>query len=148
MAKRPNRRWMASARKADSLWEANLRDGPFIDYEYHTDRIPYTVEHMYEPDFVVGDVIIEAKGRFRETSEASKYVHVRTHLPEGKELIFLFYKADNPMPGARPRKSKGGTKFTHGEWGTKSGFKWFENPAHLRAFVETGEYRRGGEIIE
>ncbi len=139
MAKRPNRRWQASARKADSVWEANLRDGPFSDYEYHNERIPYVVTHTYEPDFTIGNVIIEAKGRFRESGEAAKYKHIRDHLPEGKELIFLFYKSSNPMPNAKPRKD--GTKQTHGDWATKNKFTWFDSPVALRAYVE--EFNNG-----
>lgn len=118
-----NRRWRKGAQKADSKWEGELRDTVLKSCDYHPDRIPYTIEHTYQPDFKTGEILIEAKGRFMDSSEAAKYVWVRKALPEGVELIFLFYNPETPMPNAKVRKD--GTKRTHREWAVKNNFRWF-----------------------
>ena len=130
MAKwRQNRRWMAGAAKADSKWEGKLRDTVLKDAEYHPEKIPYTIEHKYEPDFMIGKfsesvIFIEAKGRFRDSAEASKYKWVRESLNNNEELVFLFHTPHKPMPHAKARKD--GTKQTHAEWAERNGFRWFD----------------------
>lgn len=119
-----NRKWMAGAAKADSKWEGKLRDTLLSECDYHGGKIPYFVEHTYEPDFTSGNIIIEAKGRFRERSEATKYIWVRNSLEgSGRELVFLFYNPYTAFPHAKVRKN--GTKMTHAEWADKNGFRWF-----------------------
>ena len=79
------------------------------------------------PDFVkIIDskvIFIEAKGRFWDYAEFSKYIHIRKALPEGYELVFLFQKPFAPMPGAKIRKN--GTKRTHAEWAETNNFTWY-----------------------
>lgn len=116
-------KWKAIQRDADSKWEGELRDGVLKDCDYHTEPVPYTVEHKYHPDFVIGKYIIEAKGRFLESSEAAKYIWVRKTLPEDKELVFLFYSIKTRMPGAKKRRD--GTYYTQVEWAEKNNFKWY-----------------------
>jgi len=106
----------------DSKFEYDLHKGPLKKADYHTMKIGYVMESMYEPDFVYEDYIIEAKGRFRTRQEAAKYVAVQRTLIF-QELIFVFYNPNTPMPGAKKRKD--GTKLTHGEWATINGFKWY-----------------------
>lgn len=106
----------------DSKFEYDLHTGPLKDCKYHGEKIPYVVSSFYEPDFSIGDYIIEAKGRFRTRAEAAKYVAVREQLIF-QELIFVFYNPKTPMPGAQKRKN--GTKLTHGEWAEINGFRWF-----------------------
>lgn len=134
-----NRRWMAGAAKADSKWEGKLRDTVLKDTEYHPDKISYSVEHTYTPDFLIKkrnraltengsakicNIYIEAKGRFRESSEASKYKWIRDSLPDGDKLVFLFHSPHKPMPHAKTRKD--GTKQTHAEWAERNNFRWFD----------------------
>jgi hypothetical protein len=113
----------------DSKWEKKLALGVLRGVPFHQDSISYTVSHTYTPDFVIdkpsGKVLyVEAKGRFRTSSEAAKYIWVRGELtPEYEELIFLFYKPETPMPNSKIRKD--GTKLTHGEWAEKNGFRYF-----------------------
>jgi hypothetical protein len=124
-----NRRWMVGARKADSKWEKSLAEGVLNRCEFQDKRfqIDYSIPHVYNPDFaaiVPGKVIlIEAKGRFRESAEARKYKHVRENLPDRYELVFLFQRPQTPMPHAKKRKD--GTKQTHAEWADRNGFKWY-----------------------
>ena len=67
--------------------------------------------------------MLEAKGRFWDYPEYSKYIHIRTALPADTELVFLFQKPFAPMPGAKIRKDK--TKRTHAEWAETNNFRWY-----------------------
>lgn len=129
-----NRRWMAGARKADSKWEGRIRDTIFVDWVHQADKVEYTVPHKYTPDFALKNILIEAKGRFREPSEASKYIWVRESLKGSKELIFVFQNPYTPMPFAKKRKN--GTKQTHAEWAEKNGFRWFTEQTIPQLFEE------------
>lgn len=124
MAGKFNRRWIAGAAKADSKWEGRLRDTIFKDLDWQGEKVDYTIQHKYTPDFVSDNILIETKGRFRESAEARKYKHIREALEgTGKELVFVFYKPETPMPHAKKRKD--GTKQTHAEWSERNGFRWF-----------------------
>ena len=111
----------------DSLWEAELHKTILQDWKHHWDNISYVVNHKYEPDFVkVIDgvtILLEAKGRFWDYAEYSKYIHIRTALPKDYELMFLFQKPLAPMPQAKKRKD--GTKRTHAEWAETNNFIWY-----------------------
>jgi len=96
--------------------------------EYHPEqRIFYLVPKHYEPDFVYTTQsktwYIEAKGRFRTSEEARKYVIIAETLGPKEELVFLFQRANTPMPGSRRRKD--GTRYTMEEWAEKHGFRWY-----------------------
>lgn len=112
----------------DSFFEKELHDGVLNSLEHHSQRIEYTQTRTYEPDFVHVDQYgfiywIEAKGRFRDSDEARKYVDVRQALDQHEELVFIFMKPETPMPFAKKRKD--GTKYTHSEWADRNGFRWF-----------------------
>jgi len=107
----------------DSKWEYTLHQTLLKSWNHHTDKVPYVVEHKYEPDFVKDRILIEAKGRFWDHAEYSKYIWIRKSLPDTMELIFLFQKPYAPMPGAKKRKD--GTKRTHAEWAEANEFKWY-----------------------
>ena len=111
----------------DSVWEYILHDTLLKDWEHHTEKVRYVVEHTYEPDFTRSLhgtlILLESKGRFWDYAEYSKYIWVKKHLPINVELVFLFANASAPMPGSKIRKD--GTKRTHGEWATANGFRWY-----------------------
>ena len=111
----------------DSLWEYDIHQTILKDWKHHWDTIKYVVHHKYEADFVKefdGKIILlEAKGRFWDYAEYSKYVHIREALPDYMELVFLFQKPFSPMPGAKVRKD--GTKRTHAEWAETNNFTWY-----------------------
>ena len=69
----------------DSNWEYELHSGILDSWSFHTDKISYTVEHKYEPDFVKEidgkKVLLEAKGRFWDFAEYSKYIWISKVLP-------------------------------------------------------------------
>ena len=111
----------------DSNWEYVLHSGILKDWEHHTDKVPYIVEHKYEPDFIRNfegkKILLESKGRFWDYAEYNKYVWVKKVLKEDTELVFLFLNPSAPMPQAKRRKD--GTKRSHGEWASANGFRWF-----------------------
>ena len=111
----------------DSNWEYELHSGILDGWSFHTDKVPYTVAHNYHPDFIREvegkKILLEAKGRFWDYAEFSKYIWISKTLPEDTELVFLFANAEAPMPQAKKRKD--GTKRSHGEWATANEFRWF-----------------------
>ena len=114
----------------DSKWEHTLHSTVLQKWNHHSEKIPYIVEHNYEPDFVKTingqTILLEAKGRFWDYAEYSKYIWIRKSLTEqiGEfELVFLFLSPYAPMPQAMKRKN--GTKRTHAEWAEKNNFKWY-----------------------
>ena len=111
----------------DSLWEVTLHETVLQNWKHHFDTIDYIVRHKYEPDFVKEikgkTILLEAKGRFWDYAEYSKYIHIRTALPKNYELVFLFQKPFSPMPQAKKRKD--GTKRTHAEWAETDNFTWY-----------------------
>lgn len=110
----------------DSKLEVSLHENELQGYDHHPPKLYYTVEHSYEPDFIHSDepnIVIEVKGRFRDSAEASKYKWIRDCNPD-IELVFIFERHQTPMPFAKVRK-KCGTKMSHGEWATKNGFRHY-----------------------
>jgi|TARA_R110000782_G_scaffold43480_4_gene97946 hypothetical protein len=111
----------------DSNWEYELHSGILDGWSFHTDKVPYTVSHNYHPDFlrvIEGKkILLEAKGRFWDYAEFSKYIWISKTLPEDTELVFLFANPSAPMPQAKRRKD--GTKRSHGEWASANNFRWF-----------------------
>ena len=111
----------------DSLWEYGVHQDLLGDWKHHWETIEYVVKHKYEADFVREFdgkiVLLEAKGRFWDYAEYSKYIWIRDALPQNMELVFLFQKPYSAMPGAKVRKD--GTKRTHAEWAETNNFRWF-----------------------
>lgn len=111
----------------DSMFEKEIHENLLEDARFHckSDKISYSVPHTYEPDFVLEHegttYFIETKGRFRDSSEARKYLFIRENLPENSELIFIWEKPGVAFPFAKKRKN--GTKATHEEWADKNKFR-------------------------
>jgi len=118
----------------ESWFEYELHIGVLKDCKHHTRLIPYVQQKMYEPDFVIGQFLIEAKGRFRDSEEARKYVDIRANIPSNQEIVFVFYHPDTPMPRARRRQD--GTKFTMAEWANKNGFRYYTSETVTELLTE------------
>lgn len=122
--KRPNERVAGY----DSEFELRLHQGLLKKWDVHSEIIPYHMPKKYHPDFIRQfdglTILVEAKGRFWDSAEYSKYLSVRDCLPENYELVFLFYNPDLPMPRAKVRRD--GTKRSHREWAESNGFRWFD----------------------
>ena len=122
----------------DSNWEYVLHTSILKDWEIHTETVEYTVEHTYHPDFIRElegkKILLEAKGRFWDHAEYSKYVWIQKILPEDTELVFLFAEPTAPMPQAKRRKD--GTKRTHSEWAESKGFRWFSPKSIPKEWID------------
>jgi hypothetical protein len=86
-------------------------------------------------------ILLEAKGRFWDSAEYSKYVWISQALPDDYELVFLFSDPNAPMPQANLRKD--GTKRTHGEWASSKGFRWYSEMSIPNEWVKK-EYKEEG----
>jgi len=112
----------------DSWLEWDLHEKPLKGCRFHTDKIKYTIESVYNPDFVFIDrggmeILIESKGRFRDSKEAAKYIHIRRCLKDNQLLVFVFSERGTKMPHSRRRKD--GTYYTMEEWAEKNNFEYF-----------------------
>ena len=106
-----------------SWLEHGLGTGVLKDMPYEPFTIPYIVETSYKPDFVNEEkkIIFEAKGRFADSTEASKYIHFRNSNPNWT-IVFVFERPECPMPNTRRRKD--GSRYRHKDWADKNGFLW------------------------
>jgi len=103
--------------------EKRLHQGPLKSWLYEPEKLQYWVEHYYTPDFVKGNIMIEAKGFFR-AGDTQKYLAVRDYWGKEQELVFVFTNPNKPLPNTKVRK-KTGTKRTMGEWAEANGFRYF-----------------------
>mgnify|MGYP005825312977 FL=1 len=133
----------------DSIWEYTLHSGLLKQWDHHSEKIPYVVNHTYHPDFVrkIGKIkyYIEAKGRFWDYQEYSKYLWINKMLPPNTKLVFLFANAAAPMPQSKRRKD--GTKRSHAEWATANGFLWYSEESIPDEWVDM-KYRESEEFKE
>jgi len=85
-----------------------------VKFEYETMKIPYTINHTYNPDFILSNgVIIEVKGRFMP-GDIPKMRAVKAQHPE-LDIRFVFMDA---------HKRISGQKQTHAQWAERHGFPW------------------------
>ena len=123
----------------DSNFEYELHTTLLKEWDIHTDTLNYVVEHIYHPDFIkkIGNktIYLEAKGRFWDYAEFSKYIWIQKALPKDVELVFLFANPSAPMPQAKRRKD--GTKRSHGEWAEANGFRWFSRFSLPKEWIDT-----------
>lgn len=107
-----------------SRLEERLGKGVLKNLEYETLSLPYTQEKFYKPDFINKDkgILFEAKGYFRTSQEAAKYVAFASQHPEWT-LVFIFSDPNKPLPWAKKRTTDG-KRMSHGEWADKNGFKF------------------------
>lgn len=95
--------------------DANLRSRK-VKYTYETLKLPYTLNGVYHPDFILdGGVIVECKGVLDRDSKR-KMVAVSKQHPNC-DIRFLFMDANKKVPG---------TKQTHAQWADRNGFPWAE----------------------
>jgi len=86
-----------------------------IDYEYETKKIPYTIEHIYTPDFLLPNgIYLECKG-YWEASDRRKIKAVKQQHPE-IDLRMVFQSPYNKIS----KKSK----TTYARWCEKHEIPW------------------------
>jgi hypothetical protein len=85
-----------------------------VQFEYEPIKLPYVINHVYKPDFVLTNgIIIEAKGYFRR-GETAKMLAVKKAHPH-LDIRFVFQEPDKHISGQ---------KTTHAQWATRYGFPW------------------------
>tara|TARA_R100001082_G_scaffold21477_1_gene10316 strand:+ start:607 stop:957 length:351 start_codon:yes stop_codon:yes gene_type:complete len=94
---------------ADLLVELN------IDYDYETERIPYTIQHHYTPDFILPNgVVLECKG-YWEASDRRKIKQIVKDNPD-LDLRMVFQAPFNKIS----KKSK----TTYAKWCDRLKIPW------------------------
>lgn len=85
-----------------------------LKFEYEPIKLSFTLHRTYCPDFVIGNVLIEAKGLL-DADTRQKMIAVKKAHPE-LDIRIVFMRANNTL-------SKN-SKTTYGDWATKNGFPW------------------------
>ena len=97
----------------------------------------YLVPKYYEPDFVykyrTKTIYIEAKGRFRTSEEARKYVIISETLSPKEELVFLFQRPNTPCRDHEEEKTVHVTQWQNGQ--TKTDSSWYT----MKQYLQGGE---------
>jgi hypothetical protein len=83
-----------------------------VKFEYEPVKLPYVLERTYCPDFRIGNMYIEVKGKLDQDTR-SKMAAVKKAHPD-LDIRFVFMRADNKL-------SKG-SKTTYGQWAERNGF--------------------------
>ena len=94
---------------------ATLLEQLGISYEYESEKLSYTIEHNYTPDFVLPNyVYLETKG-YWDAADRRKVLAVKRDNPE-VDLRMVFQSPYNTIS----KKSK----TTYAQWCEKHGIKW------------------------
>lgn len=89
-----------------------------LAFDYESRALPYTIESIYTPDFVLPNgVIVETKGIF-DADDRRKMVAVKAAHPH-LDIRLCFQKAD-------VRLSRAPKSLTYWQWAERHGFIWCE----------------------
>jgi hypothetical protein len=90
-----------------------------LDYHYETEALPYTIQAVYTPDFILPNgVIVETKGVLTP-EDRRKMLAVKAAHPT-RDIRFCFMRAATKLsrrPGA----------LSYGQWADRHGFEWCED---------------------
>lgn len=96
-----------------------------IDFEYESEKLPYTIEGQYIPDFIISrtdgtKLYIETKGNGRSFDHATrrKMIAVKEQNPT-LDIRIVFYSDGKIGP-----KRKDGTFMRQSDWAKRYGFKF------------------------
>ena len=94
---------------------ANLLEGLGVSYQYESEKLSYTIEHNYTPDFVLPNyTYLEAKG-YWSAEDRRKILNVKKSNPE-IDLRMIFQAPYNTIS----KKSK----TTYAKWCEKHDIPW------------------------
>jgi hypothetical protein len=86
-----------------------------VDYEYEKLKVPYSIPHTYNPDFILANgIIVEGKGLFT-SEDRTKHLAVKKQHPE-LDIRFVFTRSASTLYK--------GSKSTYATWCEKHGFKY------------------------
>jgi hypothetical protein len=94
------------------MFEAKVGKALGGGWDYESERLPYTLENNYVPDYSRGQVIVEAKGRFTGADRRKMLRVKEAHPARDIRLCFM-----------RDNKLYKGSKTTYTQWAAKHGFK-------------------------
>lgn len=112
--KKPTKKTSKFRSKFEGAIASNL-EARGVTFEYESQRLSYVVERDYKPDFIVGNIYVEAKGYFR-SADQRKMRSVRDQHPN-LDIRFVFQNAKSRVQGSQ---------MTCAEWCEKYGFIWAE----------------------
>ena len=94
---------------------ANLLEGLGVSYEYESTKVPYTIQHNYNPDFALPNhVYLEAKG-YWDPKDRRKVLAVKRDNPD-LDLRMVFQSPFNKIS----KKSK----TTYAQWCERHDIHW------------------------
>tara|TARA_Y100001970_G_scaffold195119_1_gene237154 strand:+ start:8739 stop:9101 length:363 start_codon:yes stop_codon:yes gene_type:complete len=94
---------------------AKLLDQLSVPYEYETHRVAYTIQHLYNPDFILPNgIYLETKG-YWEPADRRKILAVIKDNPD-IDLRMVFQAPFNKISKR--------SKTTYAQWCEKHGIKW------------------------
>jgi hypothetical protein len=86
-----------------------------INFAYEPDKLPYTIDFEYIPDFrLPNGIYLEAKGLLTY-EDRRKMLAVKKHHPE-LDIRFVFMRPNNTIAK--------GSKTTYAQWSERNGFPW------------------------
>lgn len=89
-----------------------------IEFDYEPEEIPYRLDLKYNPDWKIGNVYIETKGKFDYDSRRKMLAVISQNPDKDIRLVFM-----------RNNKLGKGSKTKYGDWCDKHGIKWSVFPA-------------------
>lgn len=109
------------------VYEAAVGGGYKLKYEPADAKLPYVLEGVYTPDFVLPNgIIVECKGVLDQDDRRKMAAVKRAH-PE-LDIRFVFQKSENTL--------RRGAKMTYSGWAEKYGFPWAEGTIPEKWFNE------------
>lgn len=126
-----------SAVKFCSMFEkkvATILESKKLNYEYESIKIPYVLECIYNPDFVLKDycILIETKGDFPST-DRRKMKKIKTMYPDLR--IILVFTNSNARIGKKSHT-------TYGQWCKSNGIEYTDSSIPDSMFVEPTDAQR------
>jgi len=109
---------MARRKKRNDKYKSNFEATfakKYPQLEYEKDKIKYTVEHSYTPDWKVREgVYCETKG-LMQSADRAKHLHIKEQHPE-LTIYLIFQNPNNKLNRA--------SNTTYAEWCDKHGIPW------------------------
>ena len=100
-----------------------------IKFEYETKTIKYTIpesKHSYKPDFIIGNLIVEAKGIFDAPTRKKMALVIQQHPELDIRMLFM-----------RNQQIRKGSNTDYGQWCDKNGITWAEGASIPQDWVDS-----------
>lgn len=115
-----------------SKFEEQVADFYGITDKYESNKVSYTLQNTYTPDFELkSGTYLECKGFFKPSDRRKMLEVIRQHA----DLKFIMLFQDSTVKLTRKSKT------TYGDWCTKNNIKWFcwktKKPTKRILFMDT-----------